>query len=117
MNIFVGNLEYHVSEDELKEAFESYGTVDSAKIISDRNTGRSKGFAFVVMTDENEAQTAVDALNGRELNGRAIIVNESKRPEGNRGGFADKGGFEDKGNGHDRRMPGRDRERGRRDRY
>ena len=117
MNIFVGNLEYHVSEDELKEAFEDHGTVDSAKIISDRNTGRSKGFAFVVMPDDKEAQSAIDALNGKELNGRAITVNESIKPEENRGGFEEKGVYGDKGRGHDRRMPGRDRERGRRDRY
>jgi RNA recognition motif-containing protein len=111
MNIFVGNLEYHVSEDELKEAFGNYGTVESVKIVTDRNTGRSKGFGFVDMPDDKEAQAAVDAMNGQELNGRPITVNESRKPEENRGGF------EDRGQGRDRRDFSRDRERGRRDRY
>lgn len=111
MNIFVGNLEYHVSEDELKEAFGNYGTVESVRIVTDRNSGRSKGFGFVDMPDDKEAQAAVDAMNGQELNGRPITVNESRKPEENRGGF------EDRGSGPDRRDFGRDRERGRRDRY
>ncbi len=111
MNIFVGNLEYHVSEDELREAFGNYGTVESVKIVTDRNSGRSKGFGFVVMPDDKEAQAAVDAMNGQELNSRPITVNESRKPEENRGGF------EDRGKGHERRDFGRDRERGRRDRY
>lgn len=111
MNIFVGNLEYHVSEDELREAFGNYGTVESVKIVSDRYTGKSKGFGFIVMPDDKEAQSAVDAMNGQELNGRPITVNESRKPEENRGGF------EDRGKSQDRRDFGGDRERGRRDRY
>ena len=111
MNIFVGNLEYHISEEELQAAFASHGTVDTAKIISDRDTGRSKGFAFVVMPDDNEARAAIEGMNGQELNGREIIVNEA-RPREER-----PGGFEDRGDSRGRRDSGRDRERGRRDRY
>lgn len=111
MNIFVGNLEYHVSEEELRGAFGSHGTVDSARIISDRDTGKSKGFAFVVMPDDNEARSAMEGLNGQELNGRAIIVNEA-RPQEER-----TGGFEDSGRNSGRREFSRERERGRRDRY
>lgn len=111
MNIFVGNLEYHVSEEELRGAFGSHGTVDSVKIISDRDTGKSKGFAFVVMPDDNEARSAVEVMNGQELNGRAIIVNEARPKEERTGGFEDRGGNRGRGDFS------RDRERGGRDRY
>lgn len=96
MNIFVGNLSYDVSEDELRAAFEAHGEVASASIIMDRMTGRSRGFGFVEMPDKNQATAAIQALNLQELKGRAITVNEarpkSEAPRG--GGFGGKrGGF------------------------
>ena len=82
MNIYIGNLSYDVIENELKQAFEAFGEVVSANIITDRNTGRSKGFGFVEMSDDEEAKTAIDGMGGKELKGREIKVNEAKpRPE------------------------------------
>jgi len=78
MNIYVGNLSYNLSEDELQGLFEEYGAVSSVKIIKDRETGRAKGFGFVEMEDDNEGQNAINELNGVELQGRAIKVNEAK---------------------------------------
>lgn len=78
MNIFVGNLNFKIEENELKEIFEDYGTVDSAKIITDKFTGRSKGFGFIEMPDDAEANKAIEELNGGELEGRNIVVNEAK---------------------------------------
>ena len=75
MNIYVGNLQYSLTGDDLREIFEEYGKVDSAKVITDRETGRSKGFGFIEMEDENEAKTAVDELNQAEINGRVVKVN------------------------------------------
>lgn len=87
MNIYVGNLAYKVSDKDLKEIFEEFGEVVSAKVITDRETGRSKGFGFVEMENESEAQQAIDELDGNEMNGRAIKVNKAKpKPTGNRGG-------------------------------
>ena len=87
MNIFVGSLSYDVTESEFKELFEAYGEVTSAKIITDRDTGRSKGFGFIEM--EN-GQEAIDALNGKDVSGRTIVVNEARpreeRPKRNFGG-------------------------------
>jgi len=87
MNIFVGSLSYDVSEPEFKELFEEFGEVTSAKIITDRDTGRSKGFGFIEM--EN-GQEAIDALNGKDVGGRTIVVNEARpreeRPKRNFGG-------------------------------
>lgn len=77
MNIFVGSLPYSLKEDELKEIFEEYGEVTSAKIITDKFSGRSKGFGFVEMSDDEAAKKSIEELNGAELNGRAIVVNES----------------------------------------
>ncbi len=87
MNIYVGNLSYQVTEDQLKTAFEAFGEVDSAKIITDRYTGNSKGFGFVEMHNDEEAEAAMEALNGQDMNGRSIIVNKA-RPRNNdrRGG-------------------------------
>jgi len=90
MNIYVGNLSWGLSEDDLREAFEEHGEVDSVKIIQDKMTGRSRGFGFVEMPDENEAKTAIAELNGKELDGRAIKVNEARPRRENRGGG---GGF------------------------
>jgi len=78
MNIYVGNLSYDMSEEDLRNSFEDHGAVDSAKIIMDRETGRSKGFGFVEMPDDSEAQAAVQELNGAMVNGRPLRVNEAK---------------------------------------
>lgn len=78
MNIYVGNLNYAATNEDLETAFSQYGNVESAKIIIDRDTNRSKGFGFVVMPDDGEAQTAIDALNNSELLGRSIKVNEAR---------------------------------------
>jgi RNA recognition motif-containing protein len=78
MNIYAGNLSYDLTEEELREAFAAHGEVASAKIITDRDTGRSKGFGFVEMPDRTQAEAAVAALDGQELHGRALRVNEAK---------------------------------------
>jgi RNA recognition motif-containing protein len=83
MNIYVGNLNYKVNEDDLKEFFEEYGTVSSSKIIMDKYSGRSKGFGFVTMDDSNEANKAIEDLNGATLENRVMVVNEA-RPRTNR---------------------------------
>ena len=89
-NIFVGNLNYEASEASLRNLFEAYGAVERVNIITDRETGRSRGFAFVEMTNDDEADRAITALNGRELDGRALNVNEA-RPRAERAGGG--GGF------------------------
>ncbi|MGE4265959.1 MAG: RNA recognition motif domain-containing protein [Deferribacterales bacterium] len=88
MNIYVGNLSYGTTEDDLVSLFSGVGAVDSARIISDRETGRSKGFGFVEMSDNNEGKAAIEKFNGTELGNRNITVNEAKPREegGNRGG-------------------------------
>lgn len=83
MNIYVGNLSYQTGEEHLRTAFEQYGEVRSAAVIMDRETGRSKGFGFVEMDDDGAAQNAIEALNGTELDGRQIKVNEA-RPRADR---------------------------------
>lgn len=97
MNIFVGSLPFSLSEADLRESFEAYGPVDSVKIITDKITGRSKGFGFVEMPNEEEGQKAIDELNGATVQGRAIVVNKSEpRPGGERksfGGNSRPGGF------------------------
>lgn len=86
MNIYVGNLAWAVSDDELRRAFEAYGQVSSATVIKDKATGKSRGYGFVEMSDSSQAQAAIDALNGKDLKGRAITVNEARpaRPHDNR---------------------------------
>lgn len=87
MNIYVGNLAYSVTDHSLRETFEAYGSVDSARVIQDRDTGRSKGFGFVEMSNNDEASAAMEALNGKDIDGRSITVNEARpKPEGGRGG-------------------------------
>ena len=81
MNIYVGNLSYGVSDDQLREVFEAYGTVSSAKVISNKYSGRSKGFGFVEMDDDNEAKSAIEDLDGAEIDGRAVKVNEARPRE------------------------------------
>jgi RNA recognition motif-containing protein len=93
MNIFVGSLPFSLGEADLRESFEAYGAVDSVKIITDKFTGRSKGFGFVEMTNDDEAQKAIDELNGATVQGRAIVVNKSEpKPEGERRSFGGGGG-------------------------
>ena len=86
MNIFIAGLSYQTNETDLKELFEEYGTISSAKIITDRNTGRSKGYGFVEMDDEAEGQRAIEVLNGAERDGRTLTVSvarpRTERPKG-----------------------------------
>ncbi len=82
MNIYVGNLDFKVNENDLEEAFEAYGTVESAKVITDKYSGRSKGFGFVTMENSDEANKAIEELNGTTLKSREIVVNEA-RPKRN----------------------------------
>jgi len=89
--IYVGNFSFHMTEQELRALFEPYGTVESASLVTDRDTGRSRGFGFVSMTNDDEAEKAMAALNGKDSGGRALTVNEA-RPQVQRGGFRDGGG-------------------------
>lgn len=86
MDIYVGNLAYEVTDEDLQEAFGAYGQVASARVITDRFSGRSRGFGFVEMSDNSEAEAAIAALNGKEIKGRAITVNQARPREGGRGG-------------------------------
>ena len=88
MNIYVGNLSFDVKEDDLRQAFEAYGKVDSVTIIMDKFSGESRGFGFVEMPSKDEAQTAINEMNGKDLKGRALNVNEArpKTEGGGRGG-------------------------------
>jgi RNA recognition motif-containing protein len=85
MNIYVGNLAYSVNGDDLRAAFEAFGEVSSANVIMDRESGRSKGFGFVEMPSNEAAKEAIEALNGQDIQGRAVRVNEAQ-PRENRGG-------------------------------
>ena len=87
MNIYVGNLPYTISETDLQEAFGAFGQVESVNIIKDKYSGESKGFGFVEMPTKDEAQAAIEALNGKDFKGRTLNVNEARpRGEGRRGG-------------------------------
>jgi RNA recognition motif-containing protein len=94
-NLYVGNLGYGVSSSELENLFAAFGTVNSAQVIEDRETGRSKGFGFVEMSSDQEAQAAIQGLNGQEHDGRPLTVNEAKPREdrggGGRGGYGGRG--------------------------
>lgn len=93
MNIFAGNLSHDVTEEDLQQAFEAFGQVKSVKVIKDLFSGASKGFGFVEMQAKAEAQSAISGLNGKQLKGRALNVNEARpRPEGGRGGGRSGGG-------------------------
>ncbi|MGH9719000.1 MAG: RNA recognition motif domain-containing protein [Bryobacteraceae bacterium] len=94
-NIFVGNLSFGATEDSIRSLFEAYGTVDKVSLVTDRETGRARGFGFVEMSVNDEAERAIAALNGRELDGRTLNVNEA-RPKEDRGGG---GGYRSKGGG------------------
>ena len=89
--LYVGNLKYGMTDNDLRQLFEQYGTVNSAQVIMDRDTGRSKGFGFVEMASDDEAQAAIAALNGQDAGGRALTVNEA-RPREDRGGGGGFGG-------------------------
>ena len=101
--LYVGNLTYGVTDSALEEMFAAHGTVQSAQVIMDRDTGRSKGFGFVEMGSDQEAQAAIAAMNGKEVDGRALTVNEAKPREdrggGGRGGFGGGGGNRGGGGG------------------
>ncbi len=100
-NIFVGNLSYRTTQDELQTAFSQYGGVERVNIVTDRDTGQPRGFAFVEMTDAAQAQAAITHLNGSELNGRVLNVNEARpKPAGGGGGFG--GRRNDSGGGGER---------------
>ncbi len=93
-NIFVGNLSFSATEEAVRSLFERHGTVNSARIMTDRDTGRSRGFAFVEMENEQEADNAITALNGYQMDGRALNVNEARpKPERGFGGGAGGRGF------------------------
>ena len=94
-NIFVGNLSFNTNEDELRQIFEGYGQVDRVSILTDRETGRSRGFGFVEMSSDEDGEKAIAALNGSQIGGRTINVNEA-RPKTERGGGGG-GGFRDRG--------------------
>jgi RNA recognition motif-containing protein len=108
--LYVGNLTYGVTSSDLEKMFESFGTVQSAQVIVDRDTGRSKGFGFVEMGTDHEAQAAITAMHGKEMDGRQLTVNEAKPREdrgGGGGGGGGRGGYGGGGGGGG----------GRRDRY
>jgi RNA recognition motif-containing protein len=90
--LYVGNLAYSVRDEDLNEAFSQFGAVTSAKVMMDRDTGRSKGFGFVEMGSDAEAQSAINGMNGQALSGRAIVVNEARPREPRPGGFGGGGG-------------------------
>jgi len=92
-NIFVGNLSFRTTQDEVQAAFEQYGTVDRVSIVTDRDTGQSRGFAFVEMPNPDEAQSAIARLNGAEMGGRAINVNEARPKPAGGGGGGGRGGY------------------------
>jgi len=103
-NIYVGNLSFDASEDQVRSLFEAYGAVDKVNIITDRDSGQPRGFAFVEMTDDDAASKAIEALNGTNLSGRNLNINEARpkadRPRGGgggRGGFGGGGGSRDRG--------------------
>ena len=102
--LYVGNLSFRTTSDELRDAFSSVGTVESASVIEDRETGRSRGFGFVEMATPEEAAAAIEAFNGKDFGGRNLTVNEAK-PRSDRGGGG-RGGYSGGGGG------GRDRDRG-----
>jgi RNA recognition motif-containing protein len=97
--LYVGNLTYDVDDGQLQQLFEQFGTVQSAQIIMDRDTGRSKGFGFVEMGSDQEAQAAITGLNGKEVGGRALTVNEARPKTDGGGGRGGRGGYGGGGGG------------------
>lgn len=99
-NIFVGNLSFNTNEDELRQLFEAYGQVDRVSIMTDRDTGRSRGFGFVEMSNGEDGEKAIAALNGSQVGGRTLNVNEARpKPERSGGGGRDRGGRQGGGRG------------------
>ena len=96
--LYVGNLSFDATEDELRQLFEPHGAIESAKLATDRDTGRARGFGFVEMTNDTEAEAAITALNGSEIGGRALIVNEA-RPKTSGSGGRGFGGGNSRGGG------------------
>ncbi len=94
INIYVGNLSYDTGEEQLRDLFAAYGAVDSAKIITDRFTGRSRGFGFVEMADREEGEKAITELNSKEVDGRTLKVNEARPRNDSRGGAPRGGGVD-----------------------
>jgi RNA recognition motif-containing protein len=104
-NIFVGNLDFAATESSVRSLFERYGTVDRVNLVTDRDTGRSRGFAFVEMSDSNQAEQAIAGLNGFNLEGRALNVNEARPKTSGGGGGGRPGGGGGGGFGRQRREP------------
>lgn len=100
--IYVGNLPFSATSESLNEMFSQFGTVDSAKIVMDRDTGRSKGFGFVEMSTGDEAAAAIEKLNGQDMGGRSLVVNEARPMEPRTGGFGGGRGGDRGGRGGDR---------------
>jgi RNA recognition motif-containing protein len=98
--LYVGNLAYSVRDESLQQAFSQFGSVNSAKVMMDRDTGRSKGFGFVEMGSDAEAQAAINGMNGQPLEGRAVVVNEARPREERPGGFGGRGGGGGGGGGY-----------------
>ncbi len=97
VKLYVGNLAYSVGDSELQKLFSPYGTVGSAQVIKDRDNGRSKGFGFVELGSSQEGQAAISALHGKDVDGRALVVNEARPKEDSRGGFGGGRGDRDRG--------------------
>jgi RNA recognition motif-containing protein len=97
--LYVGNLAYSIADSDLEQMFAAHGTVQSAQVIMDRDTGRSKGFGFVEMGSDQEAQAAIAAMNGKEVEGRSLTVNEARPKEGGGGGGGGRGGYGGGGGG------------------
>jgi cold-inducible RNA-binding protein len=93
MKLYVGNLSYSTTQDTLYEAFGAHGNVEEVAVITDRETGRPRGFAFVSMNNDQEARSAIEALNGAEVDGRTITVNEARPKADSRGGGGSRGGY------------------------
>ncbi len=104
MDIYVGNLSRNTTEDGLRDLFKSHGTVSSVKIMVDKFTGEARGFGFVAMPNDDEANAAIAALNGQELDGRSLRINQARPPEPREGGAAPRsnGGFKPRSGGNDR---------------
>ncbi|HCX99842.1 MAG TPA: RNA-binding protein [Bacteroidales bacterium] len=107
MNIFCGSLPFRLQESELKEFFEEYGEVSAARIITDKFSGRSKGFGFIEMPDDEQAKKAIEELDGAEVDGRTIVVNQAEERKDTRGGGNQRGGGGGYGRGGDSRGQGR----------
>jgi RNA recognition motif-containing protein len=98
--LYVGNLPYRIADSDLEQMFTEFGSVQSAQVIMDRDTGRSKGFGFVEMSNDQEAQAAITGMNGKDLDGRSLTVNEARPKEGGGGGGGGRGGYGGGGGGY-----------------